>query len=132
MKYLLDTCCVSDFVKGDMNTLSKLKQHSPSDFAISSITILEIEYGLLINKQRAKKIRKPLEDFISCVATLAFTQQTAMHAAEIRALLKSKGKPIGGYDILIGSTALEKELTLITSNIKEFNRIPGLTLENWR
>lgn len=132
MKYLLDTCCVSDFVKGDTNTLYRIKSCVPSDLALSSVTVLEIEYGLLINEQRAKKIRKLLEDFMSCIPTLAFTEKTAVQAAEIRALLRARGMPIGGCDVLISSTALENNLILVTSNEKEFNRIPKLVIENWR
>lgn len=132
MKYLLDTCCVSDFVKGDSNTLDRIKSCSPSELALSSITVLEIEYGLLINEDRAKRIRKLLEDFISCVSVLPFTEEDAVQAAEVRALLKSQGSPIGGYDILIGSTALTNRLILVTSNVREFNRIPNLMIENWR
>ncbi|BAU07768.1 hypothetical protein FIS3754_37030 [Fischerella sp. NIES-3754] len=56
MGYLLDTCVVSDFVKGENNTLKRLKSSSPHEIFISSITVMEVKYGLAINPERAIKI----------------------------------------------------------------------------
>jgi tRNA(fMet)-specific endonuclease VapC len=132
MKYLLDTCCVSDFVKGDIKTHAKIKLSMPSDLALSSVTLLEIEYGLLLNTQRAKKIRKPLKDFTTYIPILSFDEETAIYAAKIRSHLKKHGTPIDSYDVLIAATAQQHQLTLVTSNEKEFKRVPEIALENWR
>jgi tRNA(fMet)-specific endonuclease VapC len=132
MKYILDTCCVSDFVKGDKNTLSHIKNCSPTDLSISSITAFEIEYGLLINAAAAKKLKKPIHDFLSVISIIPYTEKDALISAKIRAKLKKQGNPIGSYDVLIASTALQNKLILITSNVNEFSRIDNLKIQNWR
>ena len=132
MKYLLDTCVVSDFVKGEKNTLIRLKQTPPSHIAISSITLMEINYGLAINPDRAKKIEHVLNDFIHCVTVLAFAKEDANQAAKARAYLKSQGSPIGFYDVLIAGSAFHHGLVMVTANEKEFKRLPGLSVQNWR
>jgi mRNA-degrading endonuclease RelE of RelBE toxin-antitoxin system len=56
MKYLLDTCVISDFVKGQQNVLQRIKSEAPKDLAISSVVFMEIQYGLKLNPERARKI----------------------------------------------------------------------------
>ena len=132
MIYLLDTCVLSDFVKGDVSTLEHLKRVSPQDIAVSSITTMELVYGLALNPEKAKKIQAVLHDFLSAVTTLSFEKRDADCAGKIRSYLKQKGTPVGSYDVLLAGTALNRELILVTSNLREFNRIEGLRLENWR
>lgn len=132
MKYLLDTCVISDFVKGDTNTLTMLKRVSPHDIAISSVTVMEIQYGLVLNPNRAKIIEPIIRDLLKSITILEFDSNDAMKTASIRACLKQRGQPIGSYDILLAGTALSHNLTFVTSNTNEFNRVDGLVLENWR
>lgn len=132
MKYLLDTCVVSDFVKGDPSTLNHIKKTSPNHIAISSITLMEIEYGLALNKNKAAQLRSVIHDFLAPITILNFTSDDAAQAALLRALLKQQGNPIGAYDILLAGTALNHKLTFVSSNTNEFDRINGLKLENWR
>lgn len=132
MKYLLDTCVISDFVKGEPNTLHRLKNTQPAELAISSISIMEINYGLMLNHQRAKKIHHIIDEFLSCINTISFSIADAVCAANIRAYLHTKGTPIGAYDILLAGTALSNDFIFVTANVKEFDRVPKLHLENWR
>ncbi len=132
MKYLLDTCVISDFVKGELNTQQRIKHAQPAELAISSISIMEIQHGLMLNHQRAKKIGNIIDEFISCINHLNFTIADAHYAAIIRTHLHTRGTPIGAYDILLAGTALANDLIFVTSNIKEFARVPKLHLENWR
>lgn len=132
MKYLLDTCVISDFVKGHPATLDKIKSTPPSKFATTSISLMEIYYGLDRNPKIAKKIEPIIKDFINSIHVFQFDSDTATYAAKARSYLHQNGTPIGAYDILIGGTALQHQLTLITSNEKEFQRIPKLLIENWR
>jgi tRNA(fMet)-specific endonuclease VapC len=132
MRYLLDTCTISDFVKGEVNTLNHFKKVQIQSLAISTITLMEINYGLLINPQKAKKINPIIEEIFAKVAILNFTQKEAGIASSIRSDLKSKGTPIGYYDVLIAATAVNHQLILVTSNVREFNRISHLRVENWR
>lgn len=132
MLYLLDTCAVSDFAKGEPNTLARLKAVSPFEVSISSLTLMEIRYGMAINPQRVAKIRQVIEDFLVSVTIIPFAQKEADEAALIRSILKAQGKPIGSYDLLIAATAKIHNLKLITSNLSEFQRITGLVVEDWR
>ncbi|MEQ6166919.1 type II toxin-antitoxin system VapC family toxin [Ekhidna sp. MALMAid0563] len=132
MNYLLDTCVVSDFVKGDNPTLAKLQSLSPLQVKISSITAYELHYGLVKNTNLKKGIKEAVLGFIKDVEILPFRTDESIIAAKIRANLENDGKPIGPYDVLIASTALENKLTLVTTNVSEFQRIPSLKIENWR
>jgi len=132
MKYLLDTCVISDFIKGEPKTLTRLKNVSPTDIAVSSITVMEIEYGLALNPKLAKKIKTIVMDFLSAVTVLNFNSDDARAAAIIRAILKQQGCPIGSYDILLAGTALNYKLIFVSANTKEFSRVAGIQLENWR
>ena len=132
MGYLLDTCVVSDFVKGEQNTLKKIKSISPTDIFISSLTVMEVKYGLAINPQKAIKIQPLIESFLTSITVLPFNSQEAEKAAEIRGILKIAGSPIGAYDVLIAATALSHNYIIVTSNVREFQRVPNLQIENWR
>lgn len=132
MTYLLDTCAVSDFVRGETGTLRRIKATPPSLLAISSITALEVEYGLRLNPERAAKLAKPLGLFLERIETLSFDRDDALAAAGLRVLLRQSGTPIGAYDVLLAGCALRRGLVFVTANSGEFSRIPGLVLENWR
>ena len=132
MQYLLDTCVISDFIKGETGTQNHLKQTSPSDIAVSVITVMELRYGLALNSQRAQKIEPAIAELLSSVTIVPFGFAEADQAAQLRAVLKTQGQPIGAYDLLIAATALAKRLIMVTANQREFERIPNLRLENWR
>ena len=132
MKYLLDTCTVSDFVKGQPNVLVRIKAISPALIAVSALTRMEVEHGLVLNAERARKLAPVLQAFFSTISTLPFEVADALSAAAIRAALKTKGQPIGAYDVLIAGTALARGLVVVTSNVGEFQRIGGLQVEDWR
>ena len=132
MKYLLDTCVISDFVKGNESVLIHIKQTPPDELVISSFTAMEIEYGLKLNPARAKKIKSVINALMSSIHILPYTIQHAKTTAEIRANLKQQGTAIGPYDLMIAATALYQNLVMVTSNTKEFQRITGLTLQDWR
>lgn len=130
--FLLDTCAISDFVKGHSNTLGKLKSYSPSLISISAITLMEIEYGLKRIPTTRHKFDSILNPLFECIDIHPFGQQIANCAAEIRYELIRIGSPIGVYDFLIAATALEKNLILVTSNTREFARVKELHTEDWR
>jgi tRNA(fMet)-specific endonuclease VapC len=132
MKYLLDTCTVSDFVKGQPNVLARMKAMPPNLIVVSAITRMEVEYGLALNAERARKLAPVLETFFSVITTLPFDEADAQAAAAIRAALKTKGQPIGAYDVLIAGTGLARGLVVVTSNLAEFQRVGGLQVEDWR
>ena len=130
--YLLDSCTISDFMKGEINTTKKLKSLTPSIIYISRITQMEITYGLLRKFDLSHKYFEFLKEFFSAITILSFNENAANQAAIIRKTLEAKGTPIGAYDILIAAIAISENLTLVTSNEKEFLRVDNLIIENWR
>ncbi|MFC7407735.1 MULTISPECIES: type II toxin-antitoxin system VapC family toxin [Hydrogenophaga] len=132
MKYLLDTCTVSDFVRGDAAVLTTMKSTPPDEIAVSVVTRMEIDYGLLLNPQRAHKLAPVLNAFLSSITTLPFEEADAKAAASLRAALRQTGRPIGPYDCQIAGCGLARGLVVVTSNVSEFLRVGGLRIENWR
>ena len=130
--YLLDTCVISDFVKGDKATLSRIKTQSPLTLYLSSISVMEIYYGLKRKPEKARLLHPIMNDFLETLQIIHFSDEDAMMAAGLRAELHRQGTPIGPYDILIAGTAIQNNLTLVTSNMKEFSRVTNLHSENWR
>ncbi len=134
MQYLLDTCVLSDFVRSNSNTIQKIKSLSPNNFCLSAITIMEMQYSILRlhSSKKAIAVKTVTDEFINSVTVWDFTNSTAIVAANIRMLLNDIGELIGAYDILIAATAIDQELILVGSNIREFRKIKGLRIENWR
>jgi tRNA(fMet)-specific endonuclease VapC len=130
--YLLDTCVISDFVKGNENTLRKVKALAPSLLFISTNTQMEIEYGLKRIEERRHKIDPIIGSLYSCINILPFDEKTALCAAAIRVDLAKTGQLIGAYDFLIAASALTNNLVMVTANLSEFSRVNRLTIENWR
>jgi|ERR1700722_12064483 len=132
MSYLLDTCVVSDFFKKIPSVIKQFETLSPDKIHVSSLTVMEIEYGLKLNLEREKKIQPLWKALLNHIHVVPYSPECAIASASIRASLKSAGTPIGPYDVLIAGTSLAHRMIMVTSNINEFKRIPELTVENWR
>ena len=132
MKYLLDTCVVSDFIKGEAGVLSRLKSEKPKNLAISSVSLMEIEYGLALNPARTKKISPVINTLLKMLTIIPYDPMDAKTTASIRAYLKTEGTPIGPYDVMIAGCAFNHGLIMVTSNTNVFNRVIGLVLQDWR
>lgn len=132
MRFLLDTTVLSDFTRGVAAVLARLKSTSKGDAAICTVTAMEIEYGLMLNPARARKIEPMIRFLLQDLQVLAYEPEDATATAAIRAALAKRGTPIGPYDVMIAGTALRRGLVMVTSNGSEFERINGLVLEDWR
>ncbi|WFP78595.1 type II toxin-antitoxin system VapC family toxin [Mesorhizobium sp. WSM4906] len=128
MIYLLDTNAVIAVMKGDDDLLTVLKRNKPQDFALSAIVVHELYYGAY-RGQRTEENLARLDALLFPV--LEFDREDARHAGEIRAMLATSGTPIGPFDVLIGGQARARGLTLMTRNVREFERIRGLAIETW-
>jgi tRNA(fMet)-specific endonuclease VapC len=126
--YLLDTNAVIAVIAGDEGLLVLLKKHEPQDFALSAIVVHELYYGAEKSLRRSQNLAR-IEALQFPV--LEFDREDARHAGEIRATLAALGTPIGPYDALIGGQARARNLTLITRNMREFERIKDLAIEAW-
>lgn len=130
-KYLLDTnICIYTIKKRPESVVRMVKSCHNEEICISSITIMEMEYGLQKSKAAASS-RKALIDFLLPFKIIDFSAADAYEYGKIRAFLESKGMPVGPYDLQIAAQAISRNLILVTNNLKEFERIPGLKTENW-
>lgn len=98
--------------------------------AVSTVSIFELAHGAA-KSGRGDAAWLELEAFLSLFATIPFADGDGRVAGEIEWSLRRIGKQIGAYDVLIGSQALARDLTLVTGNVREFGRIEGLRVENW-
>lgn len=130
MMYLLDTNIISYLLKGVDNVKQKIQSIDPDSISTSVITVLEIESGLLYPNVKTDTKLKWFE-LKESIHILDFDYDDAIVASHIRAKLKATGTSIGAYDLLIGSQAIARNLTIVTNNIKEFHRINNLKIENW-
>ena len=131
MHYLFDTdICIYLIKKRPPEVLERFRQHSPQDVAISIITLFELEYGVE-KSQYPQRSKNALAKFLLPLKIINLDRFSAIEAAIIRAQLENKGMPIGPYDLLIAGLARSRDMTLVTNNIKEFERVDSLHLENW-
>lgn len=131
MKYLLDTNICIYLIKGnDEKLIKKFIKRSPIDFAISSITLSELWYGVYKSKKQ-KENKAALTSFLQPFEVIYFDDKAAEIYGLIRSKLESDGNLIGSMDLLIAAIALANNLILLTNNEREFKRVPKLKVENW-
>ena len=132
MTLLLDTDTCIHLLRGTKAVVKNAEAHNPADLAISSITHYELLYGVERCPQNwKKKEAQKVLLLLGYLSVLPFTSDTATHAAIVRSVLHTAGHPIGAMDVLIAATALEHNLPLVTHNLREFRRIPGLESSSW-
>lgn len=131
MKYLLDTnICIYLIKQKPLSVLEKLRSNDIKDLALSSITVAELEYGVMRSQNKEQNM-DALHRFMIPYEIVDFTSKSAVKYGEIRTYLEKKGQIIGPMDLLIASIAMVENMILVTNNTKEFKRIPNLKLENW-
>lgn len=132
MKYLFDTnICIYLIKKNYPEILSKLLRIGFDKIGICTITLAELEYGVA-NSNRYIEAQTALLEFILPFEILDFSYNAASFYSKIRKELKDKGQPISDMDMLIASIAMANKLILVTNNEKEFKRISGLKIKNWK
>lgn len=131
MMYMLDTnICIYAMKQKPEKVLLRLKEELDSGVCISSITLAELEYGMKHSSNPVKN-EQALLRFLAPLSVLPFGPSAASEYGEIRAGLQSRGTPIGPLDMLIAGHARSEGLILVTNNIREFERVSELELENW-
>jgi tRNA(fMet)-specific endonuclease VapC len=130
MRYLLDANAVIALLnEATSKTAKRARRERPGDVGISAIVAHELFYGAFRSRRTAHNLA--LIDALQFIV-LEFDKEDARQAGEVRALLASKGTPIGPYDVLIAGQAMAREMILVTHNTQEFGRVPGLRLEDWQ
>ena len=133
MSIVLDTnACIAAFNDAPNRVRQRLDESIAKGTAatVSSIAVFELRYGVA-KSARVESNTRRLDIFLRSVRILPFDEEDGRIAGEIRATLKRQGKPIGPYDLLIAGQALRHDLLLITANVREFSRVPGLRWEDW-
>jgi tRNA(fMet)-specific endonuclease VapC len=134
VKYLLDTNVCIALINNSSEKVRRsyvMGEREQASFAISTIVLHELYYGVGKSEQAARNTRALAEFLQRDIALLDFDSEDARVASEIRAELERKGRRIGEYDMLIAGQALARNLVLVTANTREFARVKGLAVEDW-
>lgn len=130
LRYMLDTNICIFTIKNKPQVVREAFNRRHGQLAISTVTLMELIYG-------AEKSAAPernlaiVEGFAARLDVLDYDIQGAAHTAQLRAELAKAGTPIGPYDRMIAGHARARGLTLVTNNLREFQRVPGLRVEDW-
>jgi tRNA(fMet)-specific endonuclease VapC len=128
--FVLDTNTVLDYFKGKGRVPERLLATTPSEIALPAISAYEVWVGVL-GSQNPKRRREQFEAFLSAVKIPPFDADAGKRAAELRHYLERGGDAIGPLDTLIAAIALAHGGVLVTCNLREFSRVPGLKTVNW-
>jgi len=131
IKYMLDTnICIYIIKQKPENVIERLRRTPVSDIGVSSITLSELEYGVM-KSAKPEQNKLALAQFIAPIEIYAYDDVAAQHFGKIRANLERQGTPIGSLDLLIAAHALSVDSLLITNNESEFKRVSNLKIGNW-
>lgn len=131
IRALLDTnICIYTIRQRPPEVRARFEAYQPGELAISSITLSEMEYGAA-KSQKPEQNRQSLLQFVLPLEILNYDATAAQTYGKVRAELERAGTPIGAMDLMIAAHALSLNLKLITHNLKEFQRVPGLQTESW-
>ena len=128
--YVLDANVVLDYFRERGKVAANLLAIPPGEIALPAIAAYEIWVGV-IGSQNPSRRRAQFEQFLAVVPVLEFDAATGRKAAELRHAMERKGEAIGPLDTLIAGTALAYDASLVTRNVREFARVPGLNVVNW-
>jgi len=133
MRYLLDTntlIYVLNARLGHQALIERFDREDPEDLAASSVTLAELRCGIARSRRREAN-RRALRHVLEALNVVPFDARAAERYGTVRADLETAGKPIGPLDTLIAAHALSLDLTLVTSNTREFSRVRRLRHEDW-
>jgi tRNA(fMet)-specific endonuclease VapC len=129
-QYLLDTNILSDLVKHPQGVVfQRIAAVGEDRICTSVIVACELRFGAV--KSGSSSLIQKLERILEVLPVLSLEPSVDLHYATIRFHLEQAGTPIGANDLLIAAHALALNLTVITANTREFERVPGLKLDNW-
>ncbi len=130
MRYMLDTNAMSDLIRNPAGKVAGHVRRVGEDAICTSIVVAaELRYGAA--KKASAKLSQRVEALLADVAVLPLELPADTEYGDIRAELEMAGHPIGGNDLLIAAHARTLGLTLVTANVREFQRVPDLVVENW-
>jgi tRNA(fMet)-specific endonuclease VapC len=129
-RYLLDTNTLSEFIRNPRGLVNKrLSVVGESTVCTSIVVACELRFGA--KKKGSSRLEERVDEALASLEVLPLDKESDRHYAEIRTHLSRKGRPIGSNDLLIAAHTLALDLILVTDNVDEFARVPGLSIENW-
>lgn len=126
---MIDTNTCIFYINGKFNLKKKFEKADPDNCFISEITLAELKFGVE-NSEKKEKNQKALDDFLGGVKIVPIYHSLDLYAKE-KARLRKAGTAIDDFDLLIGSTSVTHNLTMVTNNTDHFKRIKGIDLEDW-
>jgi tRNA(fMet)-specific endonuclease VapC len=130
IRYLLDTdICIYIINQRPAAVIERFRQQATGSLGLSSLSAAELAFG--VEKSGSQKNLQALQMFLAPLEILPFDEAAIWHYATVRADLEKRGTPIGAMDTMIAAHALALNLTLVTNNAREFERVKGLRVENW-
>jgi tRNA(fMet)-specific endonuclease VapC len=130
LRYMLDTNICIYVIKNRPDGLRERFNRLADQLCISAVTLAEIIYGAEKSARQIENV-KVVEQFAARLDVLPFGERAATHYGQIRADLERAGHPIGLHDMMIGGHARSEGLTLVSNNVREFQHIEGLRIDNW-
>jgi tRNA(fMet)-specific endonuclease VapC len=128
--YLLDTNIISDIIRNPRGLAARrIEEIDPKEICTSVVVAAELRYGCA--KKGSSKLLAKVRAVLETIPVLPLDVPVDAHYGDIRSALEAAGQTIGLNDLLIGAHAYALGLTLVTGNVREFDRIPGLNIENW-
>lgn len=133
MRYLLDTDTLSALTKPSPSPalLMRIASTAPEDRTTSSVTLAELLFGAYRTGQRSAEYLARIRGALPATPFVPFDDPAAEEYGRLRAYLEERGVPIGHEDTQIAAIALANDLAVVTGNVRHFERVPGLTVENW-
>jgi tRNA(fMet)-specific endonuclease VapC len=128
--FLLDSNILIHLFRGAGRVAENMAQRPANDICIPTPALFELEYGTAKSSRPAQQ-RAQIDRVVRTFGIVPLDYPSARMAGVLRDSLESAGSPIGPYDLLIAGIALAHKLTVVTRNVREFSRVPGLAVENW-
>lgn len=129
-RYLLDTnICIYLINRRPPSVIERFRREPAGAIALSAVSAAELTYG--VHKSGSRKNIEALQFFLAPLDILPFDEQAIWHYGQLRSALEKQRKPIGAMDTLIAAHALSLNLTLVTNNVREFERVEGLRVDHW-
>ena len=128
--WMLDTNTLSDLIRNPRGALvQRLSSIEPDAVATSIVVACELRFGA--RRKGSDALTSRVEQLLGALTVLPFDEPADQHYADIRAALVRAGTPIGNHDLFIAAHARSRGMTLVTHNTREFERVPGLSVEDW-
>lgn len=131
LRYLLDTnTCIYIAKHNPPAVRERFARHTAGELAMSVVTLGDLRYGAERSQARERSLQA-IQHLISLIGVHPLTESAGEHYGQIRASLAARGSPIGNNDLWIAAHARSEAWVLVTNNVREFNRVEGLQIENW-